>query len=314
MVLVTTVVMPSFSTDSSKLYLGTYFSKFVKTNNPTSLEVLWGIITHPKELLQSLLTPIDRRFAYLFQQWLPLVFVPAISLPAWIMVAPPLLVILLQEKSRAVVIHLHYAWTLVPGIFYGTILWWSQHQDRFKLRFRRLWAGCIGLSIALLIITNVNLAFSFLIPDSINPWHFYTSLPRQWEHANGLRSLISTIPPTASVAGTDYLVPHLSDRREVVALPVVQIKNDQGVAIPIDYAIADFYIVQPRHKAMRTKSRMRGTMGAIDQLSQAGYGIIDLNDRVVLLQRGVASKPEALAGWIKLRDEISPRLQEKKKA
>ena len=140
-VLVTTKVMPLFSTDSSKLYLGTYFSKFVRTKEPTTLEVLWGILTHPKELVESLLTPIDKRFFYLSQQWLPLAFVPAISWPAWVMATPPLIVILLQQKSRAAVIHLHYAWTLVPALFYGTILWWSQHQERFKSRFRRFWIG-----------------------------------------------------------------------------------------------------------------------------------------------------------------------------
>ena len=313
-VVVTTKVMPLFSTDSSKLYLGTYFSKFVKTREPTTLEVLWGILTHPRELLQSLFTPLDRRLLYLSQQWLPLAFVPAISGAAWVMAIPPLIVILLQQKSRAVVIHLHYAWTLVPAIFYGAILWWSQHQERFKLRLRQFWLGCIVLSVLILVVTNVNLAFSFLIPDSISPWRFYTSLTRQWEHAGVTHALIDSIPVDASVAGTNYLIPHLSNRQEVVALPIVQIKNAQGAIVPIDYAIADLSTVQPRHKALRSKSRLRGIVETIDQLIlQAKYGVVNLQDRVVLIQRGVASKPEALAAWATLRDEVIPRLQEKKK-
>ena len=119
------------------------------------------------------------------------------------------------------------------------------------------------------MVTNVNLAFSFLIPDSINPWRFYTALDRQWGHAGIVRSMISLIPPNASVAGTNFLVPHLSSRTEVVALPIVQVKNSQGAIVPIDYAIADLDTVQPRHKAMRTKSRLRGTVETIDQTGLA---------------------------------------------
>ena len=91
-----------------------------------------------------------RRILYLVGHGLPLAFVPMSAPSAWLMTVFPLLVLLLQVVNQAATfINTRYTSAVIPGLFYGTILWWSQHQDKFKPRFHRFWIGCIGLSILL---------------------------------------------------------------------------------------------------------------------------------------------------------------------
>jgi uncharacterized membrane protein len=305
----TTMVMPLFSSDNSKLYLGTYFRKFVSSANPTTLDVLWGILTNPIELLKSLLLPFDRRLGYFMAHWLPLAFVPAVSGAAWVMSIFPLLVLLLQDRASALSPSLHYTWSVIPGVFYGAILWWDRHSQGFTQRFRKFWLGCIVLSLLLVIPVDKNQSFYFLLPDSIRPWYFYTPLTRQWEHAEEIRAVMSRIPAEASVAATTYLLPQLSSRRGAIHLPNLQVVDDRKMGVDVEYAIADLLPLQPYHKGLIPKSRFKKTVPTIDQaLTENRYGVVELRDRVILLQKGVPSNPTALANWTILRNQLMPQI------
>jgi len=308
-VVVTNVIMPLFSHDNSRLYLPTRFSQYVQGNNPSTLQLLWGILTHPKEVILSLLTPIDKRLKYFSGQFLPLAFVPAISPQAWILASFPLLELLLQKGESALAISIRYALSVVPGVFYGTILWWSQHKQRFKPRFRRFWIGCIIISIFFSVVSSPNQAFYFLFPDSYRPL-VYVSLSRQWEHVGHIRALISQIPSQATVSATTYLIPHLSSRRGIIRLSALQLRNDRGEVVDVDYVLADLWQLEQYQVAFKgDRQRLQTFAALIDQLlAQGKYGIIDVQDGVVLLQKETASKPQAMAEWLKLRSELRPIL------
>lgn len=304
--LVTNTIMPLFSNDNSRLYLSEYFSKFVPGNNsPSTLQLLWGILTHPQELFMSLFTPVDRRIIYFLGQWLPLAFIPAISPTAWTVAAPPLLVLLIQERKMALGMSVRYALTVVPGLFYGTIIWWSQHQERFKPKFRRWWIRCIALSLVIAIASSPNRAFYFLIPDSIHPW-VYISLASQWEHVGHIRALMNFIPAEKSVSATTSLLPHLATRRGIIRLPALQLQMDSKEIIDVDYAFADLWVLQKYQPAFKgERQQLRDFLTFIDALLEQGrYGLVDVQDGVVLLQKKVASQPQALARWLKLREEL----------
>jgi len=304
--LVTNTIMPLFSNDNSRLYLGDFFSQFVPENkSPSSLQLLWGILTHPQEVLKSLFTPIDRRVKYFLGQWLPLAFIPAISPAAWIVAGPPLLVLLMQQRILALAMSIRYALTVVPGLFYGTILWWSHHQETFKPQFRRWWIRCIALSLVFAITSSPNRAFYFLIPDSFHPW-VYISLTRQWEHAGHLKSLMNFIPADATISATTDLLPHLANRRGIIRLPALQLQIDSLEVIDVDYAFADLWILQKYQPAFRgERQQLRDFLTFIDQLlAQGRYGLVDVQDGVVLLQKKVASQPQAMVRWLKLREEL----------
>ena len=85
-----------FSVDHSRLYLVNYFSKFVKTEKPSTLEMLGEIISQPQLIIEVFLKVAIRRILYLLGHWLPLAFVLAVAPSAWLMTVFPLLVLLLQ--------------------------------------------------------------------------------------------------------------------------------------------------------------------------------------------------------------------------
>jgi len=313
--LITNTVMPMFSVDSSRLYLANYFRKFVKTETPSTLELLWAIISQPQIIIQVLFTNFSRRILYLLGHWLPLAFVPVITPSAWIMTVFPLLVLLLQVFNQsATSINTRYTLAVIPGLFYGTILWWSQHQEKFKPRLHRFWIGCIGLSMLLTYTSNPHRALYFISPYSIQPW-VYQSLSAQLDHAADLKTVFNSIPKDASVSTSSYIVSHLSGRRNIIRLEVMQMKDENGKIVDVDYGLLDLWQLQEDNlKGPIDRARVRGGVRFADEaLRQGIYGIAQVLDGVVLIQKGITSKPEVLSAWLKLRQEIEPLMQKKQK-
>lgn len=313
-VVVTNVIMPMFSNDNSRLYLATYFKKFVKSQNPTTLELFWGMVSQPSLVIEVFFSHFDGRWRYFLNHWLPLGLVPAISPAAWTMAGFPLIVLFVQiGNSGAFSPNTRYALTIVPGLFYGAILWWSQHSEKFKPRFRRFWSWCIALSLFFTITSNPHQSLFFLVPYSIQHW-VYVSWNQLWEHVEHLQAAMKSIPPDARVSTTTYVIPHLSSRREIIRLPVLKLRNEQGKIIDVDYALVDMWLLQ-QHKFVSDidRDRLKAVVPVIDQvLAQGKYGMIDVEDGVLLLQKGVPSEPKAKSDWLKLREELQPVLQSPK--
>jgi uncharacterized membrane protein len=299
----TNVVMPQFSSDNSRLYLATRFRQFVDGPNPSTLQVLWGMITHPVELFKSFLWPIDRRIFYLLRQWLPLAFISVASPATWALTAFPLLSLFLQNGVSALSISLRYSLVVVPGLFYGAVLWWAAHEEQFTPKFRKRWAIAIALSILLSITSNPNRAFSWLIPDSISP-RVYISLPTGWQHGLAARSVMAKIPPDASVATTTYLISPLSARRSIVRLPVTEIIGDDGVVGKVDFLIADFWQIQKFKVAFKEERTALARILPVIDSAIDSYGVVDCQDGVVLLGKGLPTNPTALADWQTFRQQL----------
>lgn len=306
--LITNTVMPMFSTDSSRLYLATFFRKFVKTETPSTLELLWAMITQPLIVIQVLLTNLNRRILYLLGHWLPLAFIPVTSPSAWIMTVFPLLVILLQVVNQsATSINTRYTLAVIPSLFYATILWWSEHQEKFKPRLHRFWIACIGLSLILTYTSNPYRALYFISPYSFQPW-VYQSLSTQLEHAADLKTVLKSIPKDASVSTSGYIVPHLSGRRNIIRLEVMQLRDEGGKVVDVDYGLLDLWQLQQHNlKVPLDRGRVRaGVRFADEALRQGTYGVAQVLDGVVLIQKGITSQPEVLSAWLKLRAEVEP--------
>lgn len=304
MLVLTNLIMPLFSKDISQRFMIERFGQYANGNEASTLDIIWGMMSNPWRLLVELVTPVDRTIKYLIAQLLPLAFVPAVSPAAWMIAGFPLLKLFLGQGNLVLAITVRYALTVVPGLFYGGILWWSQHQQKFKPSFRRFWIGCICLSLFFSFTSNPNRSFYFLIPDSIKPW-VYVSLPQQWQHVTKMRPLLAQIPSDASVSATTYLVPHLSSRRAILRLPALELRNDAQEVIKVDYAIADLWQLQQYQAAFRDDRRqLQNLLKLVDQLSNQEYGIIGFQDSVVLLKKGASSDIEAYSAWLKLRQSI----------
>ncbi len=305
MLVLTNMIMPLFSQDISQRFMIERFGQYADGNEASTLEIIWGMISNPWRLLVELVTPVDRTIRYLIAQWLPLAFIPAVSPAAWMIAGFPLLKLFLGKGELVLAITVRYALTVVPGLFYGAILWWSQHQHKFKPSVRRFWIGCICLSLFFSFTSNPNRTFYFLIPDSVKPW-VYVSLPQQWQHVAKMRPLLAQIPSDASVSATTYLVPHLSGRREILRLPALELRNDAQEVIKVDYAIADLWQLQQYQVAFKDDRRqLQDLIKLVDQLSNhQEYGIIGFQDGVVLLKKAASSDIQATAAWLQFQQQL----------
>ncbi|MDB9513039.1 DUF2079 domain-containing protein, partial [Kamptonema animale CS-326] len=179
-----------------------------------------------------------------------------------------------------------------------------------SLRFQRFWAFCICLSLFFTFTSNPNRTFSFILPDAIDPL-VYVSLTRQWQHVSQMRSLLNRIPSDASVAATNYIVPHLSSRREILRLPMLELRNDARELVKMEYLIADLWHLQQYQVAFkRERGQLRAIAPIIEQLSSSGeYGIVGFQDGVILMQKGAVSEPNSVTEWKAFREQIEPILK-----
>ncbi|WP_448562346.1 DUF2079 domain-containing protein [Trichothermofontia sp.] len=307
----TNLIMPLFSEDISRRFMIERFGQYVEGPAATTLDILWAIVRRPWRMVIELLTPFSRKVEYLLGQWLPLALVPAIAPAAWIIAGFPLLAIFLQRGQSPLSLNIRYAIVVVPGLWYGAILWWAHrgpvgNPERLPRHLRQFWTCCLVLALGFTIASNPNRALSFVIPDSIAPW-VYISPQRQWQHAQAIRSLLAAIPQTASVSATTHIVPHLSSRREIVRFPDLRLRNDQGEVIAMAYAIADLWQLQQYQVAFKDdRQKLAAMIPAIEQmLASRAYGLQAVRDGVLLCQRGVPSDPQALAAWATLRQELA---------
>ena len=305
MLLLTNAIMPIFSEDISKRFMLERFGQYTDAQEASTVDIIWGMVSNPWRLIVELVTPFDRTIRYLLGQWLPLAFIPAISPPAWAIAGFPLLKLFLGKGQSVLAITIRYALSVVPGLFYGAIIWWSKHPDKFKPSFRRFWVGCICLSLFFSFTSNPNQTFYFVIPDSIKPW-VYVSLPEQWRHVAAIRPLMAQIPTEASVSATTHIVPHLSSRREILRLPTIKLENDRREVIEVDYAIADLWRLQKYQVAFKgDRDRLRAIVELIDRVTNnQEYGIIGFQNGVILLKKDATTNQEASTAWQNFREQL----------
>lgn len=304
MLVLTNLIMPIFSEDISRRFMIERFGQYAEGNEASTLEIIWGIISNPGRVLVEIFTPFWGTLKYLLGQWLPLMFVPAIAPEAWLAAGFPLLKQFLAQGDSVLGINIRYAMTVVPGLMYGTILWWKRHPQRLRPKLQRIWIGCIALSLIFTITSNPNRTLSFLIPDSIDPW-VYVSLPQQWNHAAHAQAMLKLIPSDASVSATTYLVPHLSGRRSIIRFPALRYRNDQQQEETVEFAIADLWQLQQYQAAFdRDQELLETSLRLIPRLMrQRQYGIIGFSDGVVVLQKAHPSNPTARAAWQAFREQ-----------
>ena len=211
----------------------------------------------------------------------------------------PLFKLFVAQGQSVLAINIRYAMTVVPGLCYGAILWWSVRPQVFKTpNIRRFWIFCLTLSVMVTIGGNPNRSLSFLIPDSIDPW-VHVPLTRQWRHAGAIYPLLAQVPDEASVAATTYIIPHLSSRREILRFPQMELLTDAGRVERMEYILLDLWRLQTYQVAFRhDRARLAVMVPKLQRLTESGeYGILDWRDGVILLGKGQASEPAAEAAW-----------------
>jgi hypothetical protein len=99
---------------------------------------------------------------------------------------------------------------------------------------------------------------------------------------------------------------HLSNRREILIFPYLRLRNDEGNAVWMKYAVIDLWSFQHYQAAFDDdRDRLNQSMRVINRmLNRQNYGLIDFQDGVLLLKRKTKSDPGALAAWQAYRQRI----------
>ena len=303
---VTNVLMPMFSEDVSQRFAIERFGQYVDSDSASTLELIWAMARRPWLVAAEILQPFDRTLLYLLSQWLPLAFICVISPAAWLAAGFPLLLLLLAQGQTVLSTTTRYAMAIVPGLFYGTMLWWTHHPKGFRPGFRRFWSFCLALSLLFTLTPNPHRTFSFLIPDSFDPL-VYATAGKQWQHAAAVRPLLSAVPADSFVAATSHLVPHLSSRREIVRLPGLQLQNDSGETVTAEYLLADLWQLEQYQVAFKHERRLlEAISNLIDEaIAEDKYGVVGYADGTILLKQSAPNDPDLLRQWQNYREQLS---------
>ncbi|MEG3896648.1 MULTISPECIES: DUF2079 domain-containing protein [unclassified Microcoleus] len=166
-------------------------------------------------------------------------------------------------------------------------------------------AGIVLYFLARHYLSVPGRALYFISPYSFQPW-VYQSLPTKLQHAANIKKVLNLIPQDASVSTSGYIVSHLSGRRNSIRLEVMQMKDEEGKVVDIDYGLLDLWQLQENNlKVPVDRGRVRGGVRFTDEaLRKGGCEIAEVLEGVVLVQKGLTSKPEVWSAWSKLRQEI----------
>ena len=286
--IVTNVLMPIFGDDNSKRFMVSNFGQFAPNAESTSsFDIAKQVFGQPLTLLRELVSPPGDTLMYFLGMGLPLLFVPLISADALLMASLPLLGLLLARGSNdPLSINIRYTFLVVPGLFAGTSLWWRSRQNLFNSRkLRKIWAGCIALSLIFAVAGNQNRSFSFLIPDSIHPWVYQSPL-QQWEHGVKARQTLQSIPANASVSANTNLIPWLAQRQVLVRFPHGTEYQDINEQIhSVDWVAIDLKTLAHFSEAFSTdRERLKKSLKWLDANSSI-YRVQSIEDGVVVLNR-----------------------------
>lgn len=305
LLLTTNVLMPLFSEEIGTNFLADSYSAYVDADNASTLTLLLGFLRRPDRVFIDLVTPVEDTLRFLLGHWLPLMFVPAVSPAAWIAGFAPLTALLLrQDTNIALSMQLRYTLMVVPGMFYGAVLWWANRPPKLSQRTQRIWTACLCLSLFFTFTLNPSRTWSFVLPDSFDPW-VHLSLNKQWNHANEVRELLAQIPADASVSTTDNILPHASGRRAILRFPLREFQNSDRTPTRVDYILVDLWQLQQYQVAFSgSRDRLQEWIPLVQSFIDNGeYGLVAAASGTFLLQKGLPSELEARSVWQAFRDE-----------
>jgi uncharacterized membrane protein len=285
------VWMPQFSDDNARRFMVENFGHYIEgQEEASSLEVLRSALGQPPVLLRELVNPPDQTLRYLIGLTLPLMLVPLVSIDAWLLISLPMLGLLLARGSNnPLSINIRYTYLVVPGLYAGAALWWQRHLGLFQSRrLRRVWMGCMALSLIFTLTSNPNRSISWLVPDSVSPW-VHVGLQESWQRARQSRLLLQVIPPGVPVAASTHLVPPLARREVLVRFPQsITYLDREGREQPVDWVAVDLERLRRYAPAFEEDRDVLQLCRERLQAMGTDFGIQALRDGVVILERGAA--------------------------
>lgn len=223
--------------------------------------IVKNILFSPQKIISTLLT--GGRLEYLKQLFLPFGFLPLFSPMYLLFAAPDLAINLLSNNTQLHQIYYQYTATITPFLFVAAI---------FGIRIiRKLFPRIPYILYTIyLILATLYSSYAFgPLPGTKNPNIDMFVKPQP--HKELIQTALKNIPPRYSVAATNNLGSHLSNREHIFTIPV-GLEEADIVAFLLDDPFA-----QPSPQAQREM---------VQQLKQnKAYIILLEKDKFILFQK-----------------------------
>ncbi len=285
--IITYNIMPLFGSELTQRFLQERFGQYINNNQDGTLSVLLSMSKQPLLLLRELVSPVNSTIRFLITLALPVAFVQWVSIDSWLLISLPLFVALSSQGGNALAVSLRFVLYLVPGIFAGTVFWWSNKTALFdKPAIQHFWKACLVIAFSFALIGNPHRSLSFLIPDSINPW-VHIPLHEQFNRGFNTLTMLRSISNEASVAAETHLIPQLAQRRILLRFP----ENNRYLDTDGNPKNVDLIVSQPQFNqayASAFNHHDRWVKKSIekmkDLLEKGEYGLLYCDSRTVILK------------------------------
>lgn len=189
-----------------------YYSDF--GDSPTA--IIKNALFSPDKIFGTLLMQ-DRR-DYLYQLFLPLGFLPILSPLSLIFALPDLLINILSNNANLRQIYFHYTAVITPFLFIGAIFGIKNLQKIFSK------IPLFFYSLYLILATLYSVYFFGPLPFAKNPNIDMFIKPQS--NKETINRVLSQIDEKYTVAATNNLGAHLSQRQQLFTIPVGVDKAD----------------------------------------------------------------------------------------
>lgn len=258
--------------------LEAHFSQF----GTTPKAILSRLVSEPLSVLRHFATPV--RLLYLPRLVAPLAFLPLFSPRVLIPIVVAVGINLLSSFPSAPQVSSHYATLVVPFVFVAAVYALESLVSRLATPRTRNRA----LALAALLVTIASLVSQHRAG--------FSPLSRRWNpavfhddaRARDLRALLALVPPRASIAAPDYVLPHVAERAVLQRMPP---------RLTVDWAL-----VPTTHRARFTGSQdlWRSSEETLSRnyLADPSTGLVAATDTHLLFLRGFDPRAYARGRYV----------------
>jgi hypothetical protein len=213
------------------------------------------------------------KLMYLFQIFLPVLFLPFFAPKKMLIALPGFMIILLSGHGPQYSIDFQYSAHIIPLVFYMSIYGIENIQ--------RKWPQLKNAVVAIPLLTAgifMNYEYGLVLSKR------FPGIPKATEREKIAYSFFDDIPGNASLVTNSRLYPHLSGREEISLI----YRMDED----IEYILADLYPPSPalelREVALRSHTLDKSDVKAfvLQHLKKGDFGVVRYSNGFVLLKRG----------------------------
>ncbi len=245
-------------------------------------EVVLNVISNPIKAVCTMFNPIEKVY-YVISMLAPLLFLPLLALGEFALATPWLVAALLSDYAPYYEYYYQYFGLIVAQIFIAAIYGARNQLKLPKVSLDKRVISNIEKKLMLLILT-----LSLITTLIISPLGAPALSTRRIEidsHTQRIHDALNLIPPDASVATQNNILPHLAQRENVNALGWP--KQSTIDSFDADFIIVDMKSSHFTYAPFDTIISPKEALSIIisNETTDKKYGLVAFNDNILVLEK-----------------------------